>query len=164
MLIFPRLDAVEDLMRHETFESDFVGLVKGMPDLERIVSRVHAGTCKIKDFLKILDVSGAILYANCFWISDSFQSFKKLSRGLSELAEKASFFETTSVAGLLRSVEDLKPYLQNIRSMFEPPSEDASELVPQQGKDEEYDEISGEINQIERELESKLKKFEQKLG
>jgi hypothetical protein len=60
LTLFTRLDAVEDLMRHETFEADFVGLVKGMPDLERIVSRVHAGTCKIKDFLKILDVSVAI--------------------------------------------------------------------------------------------------------
>jgi DNA mismatch repair protein MSH6 len=60
LTLFPRLDAVEDLMRHETFEADFVSLVKGMPDLERIVSRVHAGTCKIKDFLKILDVSVTI--------------------------------------------------------------------------------------------------------
>jgi DNA mismatch repair protein MSH6 len=83
---------------------------------------------------------------------------------LSDLAEKASFFETGSVAGLLRSVEDLRPYLQNIRDMFEAPTEDASELVPQQGKDEEYDEISGEINQIERDLSSKLRKFEKTLG
>ena len=43
-------------MRHDTFETDFMGVVKGMPDLERIVSRIHAGTCKVKDFLKILDV------------------------------------------------------------------------------------------------------------
>jgi DNA mismatch repair protein MSH6 len=43
-------------MHHETFEADFMGVVKGMPDLERIVSRIHAGTCKIKDFLKVLDV------------------------------------------------------------------------------------------------------------
>jgi len=48
--------------------------------------------------------------------------------------------------------------------MFEPPAEDASELVPQQGMDEEYDEISSEIKQIETELETKLKKLEQKLG
>jgi DNA mismatch repair ATPase MutS len=55
--VFFRLDAVEDLMNHETFENDFQELVRGMPDLERIVSRIHAGTCKIKDFLKSLNVS-----------------------------------------------------------------------------------------------------------
>jgi DNA mismatch repair protein MSH6 len=51
-----RLDAVEDLMAHDSFEKDFQEVVKGVPDLERIVSRIHAGTCKVKDFLKILEV------------------------------------------------------------------------------------------------------------
>ena len=80
------------------------------------------------------------------------------------MAETASHFETTSVAGLLRSVEDLKPYLQNIKNMFVSSAEDTNELIPQPGMDEQYDEISGEINSIETELETKLKKFEQKLG
>jgi DNA mismatch repair protein MSH6 len=43
-------------MRNESFETDFADVVKGIPDLERIVSRIHAGTCKVKDFLKVLDV------------------------------------------------------------------------------------------------------------
>jgi DNA mismatch repair ATPase MutS len=47
---------VEDLMAHDSFEKDFQEVVKGVPDLERIVSRIHAGTCKVKDFLKILEV------------------------------------------------------------------------------------------------------------
>ena len=56
-----RLDAVEDLMDHPTFESDFMQMVKGLPDLERIVSRVHANSCKIKDFLKLLAVRSVTL-------------------------------------------------------------------------------------------------------
>ena len=32
-------------------------IAKGLPDLERIVSRIHAKNCKIKDFLKVLAVS-----------------------------------------------------------------------------------------------------------
>ena len=52
-----RLDAVQDLIDHPTFENDFTQLAKGLPDLERIVSRIHAKNCKVKDFLKVLSVS-----------------------------------------------------------------------------------------------------------
>lgn len=51
-----RLDAVEDLLEHPTFESDFTDLAKGLPDLERIVSRIHAKNCRIRDFIKVLAV------------------------------------------------------------------------------------------------------------
>lgn len=54
-----RLDAVQDLMAHPTFADDFSKLVKGVPDLERIISRIHAKSCKVKDFLKVLNVSAA---------------------------------------------------------------------------------------------------------
>jgi DNA mismatch repair protein MSH6 len=43
-------------MRNESFETDFAEVVRGVPDLERIISRIHAGSCKVKDFLKVLDV------------------------------------------------------------------------------------------------------------
>ena len=52
-----RLDAVQDLLAHPTFESDFTSIAKGLPDLERVVSRIHAKNCKVKDFLKVLTVS-----------------------------------------------------------------------------------------------------------
>jgi len=51
------LDAVDDLMDNPTFEDDFTSLAKGLPDLERLVARIHAGSCKPKDFLKLLAVS-----------------------------------------------------------------------------------------------------------
>ena len=52
-----RLDAIEDLMRNPSYEEQFVKVAKGLPDLERIVSRIHAKNCKVKDFLKVLSVS-----------------------------------------------------------------------------------------------------------
>lgn len=58
--LFARLDAVEDLIAHPTFENEFNEIAKGLPDLERIVSRIHAKNCKIKDFLKVLGVSTVI--------------------------------------------------------------------------------------------------------
>jgi len=51
-----RLDAVQDIMDHPTFEADFADVAKGLPDLERIVSRIHAKSCKVKDFLAVLTV------------------------------------------------------------------------------------------------------------
>lgn len=43
-------------MQNLSFEEQFVKVAKGLPDLERIVSRIHAKNCKIKDFLKVLSV------------------------------------------------------------------------------------------------------------
>ena len=51
-----RLDAVQSLLDHPTFEAHFAEVAKGLPDLERIVSRIHAKNCKVKDFLKVLSV------------------------------------------------------------------------------------------------------------
>ena len=51
-----RLDAVQDILNHPTYEAAFTEIAKGIPDLERIVSRVHAKNCRIKDFLKLLAV------------------------------------------------------------------------------------------------------------
>lgn len=44
-------------MDNPTFEDDFTSLAKGLPDLERLVARIHAGSCKPRDFLKLLAVS-----------------------------------------------------------------------------------------------------------
>ena len=38
-------------MDNPAFEEEFTALAKGLPDLERIVSRIHAKNCKVKDFL-----------------------------------------------------------------------------------------------------------------
>ena len=43
-------------MNHPTFEAGFTEIAKGLPDLERIVSRIHAKSCRVKDFLKVLSV------------------------------------------------------------------------------------------------------------
>lgn len=58
------LDAVDDLMDNPTFEDEFTSLAKGLPDLERLVSRIHAGSCKPKDFLKVLGVGIPVFSPN----------------------------------------------------------------------------------------------------
>ncbi|KAJ7470392.1 muts domain V-domain-containing protein [Mycena latifolia] len=142
-----RLDAVEDIMNHPTFESDFMEIAKGLPDLERIVSRIHAKNCTIRDFLKVL------------------AAFKKLSHGLSRLADTAESFESKTIFGLLRSAPDVIQNIKKVQLMYEKPEseKDASELVPQAGKDEVYDNIMEEIKGLESELDDQLDEFQKKL-
>ncbi|KAG7445110.1 DNA mismatch repair protein Msh6, partial [Guyanagaster necrorhizus] len=142
-----RLDAVEDIMDHPTFEPEFTEVAKGLPDLERIVSRIHAKNCKVKDFLKVLG------------------AFKKLSRGFSSFADTSETFKSKTIQGLLRNAPDLLQNIKNVEAMYIKPSEkDANELVPQEGKDGEYDTIMAEIAELEEELDGELKRFEKKLG
>ncbi|KAK0489289.1 muts domain V-domain-containing protein [Armillaria novae-zelandiae] len=142
-----RLDAVEDIMDHPTFEQEFTEIAKGLPDLERIVSRIHAKSCKVRDFLKVLG------------------AFKKLSRGFNSLADTSEKFKSKTIQGLLRNAPDLLQNINNVEAMYIKPSEkDANELVPQDGKDEAYDTIMSEISELEEELDGELKKFEKKIG
>ncbi|KAF8184994.1 muts domain V-domain-containing protein [Mycena galopus ATCC 62051] len=142
-----RLDAVEDIMNHPTFESDFMEVAKGLPDLERIVSRIHAKNCTIRDFLKVLN------------------AFKKLSHGLTRLADASESFESKTIFGLLRSAPDVIQNIKKVQLMYEKPEseKDASELVPQAGKDEVYDKIMQEIGELESELDEELTKFQKQL-
>ncbi|KAF8068932.1 muts domain V-domain-containing protein [Lyophyllum atratum] len=142
-----RLDAVQDLMAHPTFEEGFMELAKNLPDLERIVSRIHAKNCKVRDFIKVL------------------AALKKLSRGLSQLGDTSKAFKSKAIFGLLRSAPDLLPNIKNVENMYvKPTSEKDDELVPREGKDEVYDGIMAEISGLEEGLEKDLKKFEKKLG
>ncbi|EUC65440.1 DNA mismatch repair protein MSH6, partial [Rhizoctonia solani AG-3 Rhs1AP] len=131
-----RLDAVQDLISHPEVEASFSKFVSGIPDLKRIVSRVHAKSCSIKDFLKVLT------------------AFENLSKGLTTLAEMSEEFENKSVVGLLRQVPDLKKNIKRVKSFF---NVEDDLLVPSSDDvDEAYCEIQTEINQLEEKLEKKL--------
>ncbi|KAF8137603.1 muts domain V-domain-containing protein [Boletus edulis] len=140
-----RLDAVQELINHATFEEEFTKLAKGLPDLERIVSRIHAKNCKVKDFTKVLS------------------SFRKLNEGLASLADNSESFASKTILGLLRSAPDLIPHLKNVTSRFTIDKE-TDELLPVDGKDDVYDGVMEEITNLEKELDGQLKKFEKKLG
>lgn len=67
-----RLDAVDDLLAHPAFCSEFATLATKLPDIEvgmgfgeiyleadiiqRLISRIHAGAIKQSDFLKVVEV------------------------------------------------------------------------------------------------------------
>jgi len=65
------------------------------------------------------------------------------------LPKKLLTSETQAISGLLRQTEDLFTLSPNVKQMFVPPHGESVELVPEKGMDEEYDAISGEIDEIE---------------
>lgn len=95
-----RLDAVDDLMANPTFTGQFTQLCRHLPDLERLVSRIHAGSVRQGDFLKVLD------------------NFKKISTALESLSQTAEKFESASVPGLLRTAPDISSNLDHFDSMY----------------------------------------------
>ncbi|PNP46094.1 hypothetical protein TGAMA5MH_02129 [Trichoderma gamsii] len=50
-----RLDAVEMLNDDPTVREQFASQLVKMPDLERLISRIHAGACKPEDFVRVLE-------------------------------------------------------------------------------------------------------------
>jgi DNA mismatch repair protein MSH6 len=53
---------------HDFFHIDtLISCFRKLPDLERIISRIHAGTCRVKDFVSVLtafqDLSNAVKWA-----------------------------------------------------------------------------------------------------
>jgi DNA mismatch repair protein MSH6 len=88
-------------MADQTFSERFHRMAKNTPDLERLISRIHAGRCKQSDFLKVLD------------------AFKKLNSGFGQLSATAQSFSSASVASLLRNAPDMTANLAHIQSMYE---------------------------------------------
>ncbi|VDB88830.1 unnamed protein product [Peniophora sp. CBMAI 1063] len=144
--ITARQDAVEDLMKSTDFEQTFVAITKGLPDLERLVSRIHAKNCKVKDFLKAL------------------QSFRVLNKGLKELADRSESFKSRTVLGLLRGAPDLLPYIKNIEARFQKPEKETDDLIPVEGKDDEFDANKEEIDELESQLAKELRKLTKSTG
>src|SRR3569833_3068508 len=50
-----RLDAVDMLNADRTLREQFSSAMTKMPDLERLITRIHAGVCKPEDFVRVLE-------------------------------------------------------------------------------------------------------------
>ncbi|SCV67515.1 BQ2448_5126 [Microbotryum intermedium] len=135
-----RLDAVEDLLAHANFVSTFDSMAKKLPDLERMLSRIHAKSCKKQDFLKVV------------------ASFGKVARTLEVLGNLADEFVSTGIPQLIRSAPDVGPLLEEIEAMY-----DGDDLLPVEGKDEQYEIVRLKVEEIEEKLDEQLEKAKKDL-
>ncbi|KUJ18974.1 DNA mismatch repair protein Msh6 [Mollisia scopiformis] len=140
-----RLDAVDMLNKDRSLSDQFTASMTRMPDLERLISRIHAGSCRPEDFVKVIDGFGQIEYT-----MDLLSAFQ----GGDGIVDR-----------LIASMPDLKEPLEFWKTAFD--HEKAREeklLVPASGVEEEFDDSQDKIKQLEDDLKDLLKRKRKDLG
>ncbi|TKA76760.1 hypothetical protein B0A55_03635, partial [Friedmanniomyces simplex] len=140
-----RLDAVDALNADGTVMDRFTASLSRLPDLERLISRVHAGRCKPQDFVKVLE------------------GFEQIEYTMSLLS---SFGSGEGVLGqLISSMPDLAGVLDQWKDAFDrTKAKEEGIFVPQPGVEEEFDESQERIDGVVGELQKVLNKARKDLG
>ncbi|GME33871.1 DNA mismatch repair protein msh6 [Neofusicoccum parvum] len=140
-----RLDAVDALNADTTVMDRFTASLSKLPDLERLLSRVHAGRIKAQDFVKVLE------------------GFEQIEYTMSLLSE---FGEGEGVIGqLISQMPDLAKSLKDWRDAFDrKAAKNDGILVPEEGVEEDFDQSKQEIDEVLADLDKLLKQYRRELG
>ena len=140
-----RLDAVDALNADVTVRDQFSSQLTKMPDLERLISRVHAGACKVQDFVRVLE------------------GFEQIEYTMSLLED---FGSGEGVIGLLLSqMPNLGTALARWKTAFDrSKAKENGVVVPEPGVEEEFDASQQRIEDILAELQVLLKQTRRDLG
>ncbi|KAI1002376.1 DNA mismatch repair protein [Podosphaera aphanis] len=140
-----RLDAVELLLKDRNLTDTFSECMSGLPDLERLISRIHAGSCRPEDFVKVLTAFDQIEYTMSL-----LKSHKK-GEGY--------------ISSLLNSMPELGEKLEWWRNAFDySKAKEQKLLLPTEGIEEEFDSSQMRISEIEDKLALLLKNKQKELG
>ena len=99
-----RLDASDTLNSLPQMRDHFLSTFNRLPDLERILSRVHAGRCKVKDFVRVLE------------------GFQVIMEGVEKVKESAEMEEKASIGllgKLLGAFDGLRALLEGWEHAFD---------------------------------------------
>lgn len=132
-----RLDAVDLLNADPKVREQFSSELTKMPDLERLISRIHAGACKPDDFVRVLDGFEQIDYTMS--VMSSFGSgsslLDRLVSSMPNLQEPLNFWKT---AFDRRRARDEKLF------------------IPERGVEEDFDNSVDSIEEIKKKLDALL--------
>ena len=144
-----RFDAVDSLNADAKVRDRFTSQMTKMPDLERLISRVHAGSCRAQDFLRVLE---------------GFEQIEHTMSLLKSCGSKA--FDAESVIGqLIAAMPDLKSRLEYWLSAFDRTKcKDIGILVPERGVEADFDASQDAIENIHAELDELVNQWRKKLG
>ncbi|KAI0102664.1 DNA mismatch repair protein msh6 [Nemania sp. FL0031] len=135
-----RLDAVEMLNADISVREQFSSQLTKMPDLERLLSRIHAGACRPEDFVKVLEGFEQIEYTMSL-----LGAFGGGGNGL--------------IDRLISSMPDLNEPLSYWKSAFDRrKAREEKLLIPERGIEEDFDASRDTIADIKGELQSLLDK------
>ncbi|CAG8434233.1 1760_t:CDS:10 [Ambispora gerdemannii] len=127
-----RLDAVQELGAAPGFQDEFHQYFMQFPDLERLISRIHAGTCSVKNFLIVL------------------AAFRKLMTAFEDLNKYIKDFKSQKLLQLFEIVPDLNSKLDYFNRAFD------CNLIPYPGIENDYDRINETIRKIIQQLDNYL--------
>ncbi|KAI1810795.1 DNA mismatch repair protein msh6 [Poronia punctata] len=134
-----RLDAVDMLNADLTVREQFSSQLTKMPDLERLLSRIHAGACRPEDFVKVLEGFEQIEYTmsllSAFGGGNGL--IDRLISSMPDLIEPLSFWKS--------AIDRRKAREEKI-------------LVPERGIEEDFDGSHDTIAAIKDDLQSLLVK------
>lgn len=140
-----RLDAIDSLLADTTVTDSFTASLGKLPDLERLLSRVHAGRLKAQDFVRVLD------------------GFEQIEYTMS-LLDKFSTGEGV-IGQLLSSMPDLAGALKHWKDAFNRvKAKSEGILIPEPGVETDYDESEETVDDCLKKLEKLLKNTQRELG
>lgn len=140
-----RLDAVDALNADPSVRDQFSSQLTKMPDLERLISRIHAANCKAQDFVRVLE------------------GFEQIEYTMSLLQESGS--GEGVIGQLISAMPDLGSLLEYWKTAFDrTKAKENGILVPKPGVEEDFDSSQDNIEQLHGELDSLLKKARKDLG
>ena len=140
-----RLDAVDSLNADSSVTDRFTSSLTKLPDLERLISRVHAGRCKAQDFVRVLEGFEQIEYTM------GLVGAVGAGEGL--------------IGQLISSMPDLSRSLKSWKDAFDRrKAKDEGILVPEPGVEADFDESQDRIEECLKDLDKLLKKARRDLG
>jgi DNA mismatch repair protein MSH6 len=132
-----RLDAVDGLLAEPSIMEQFCSSLSKLPDLERLISRVHAGSCKVIDFVRVLEGFEQVDY--------TMDLLKEVPQGDGIIGQ------------LLEAMPHLAPKLECWKSAFDRKrAKEDGIMVPELGVEEQYDQSQTRIDNCHTELKEYL--------
>lgn len=140
-----RLDAVESLNADTTIRDRFTSQLTKLPDLERLISRIHAGSCRAQDFARVLE------------------GFEQIDYTMSLLRDVGS--GEGVIGQLIEAMPDMRPLLTRWKTAFDHTKARENDLlVPERGVEQDFDESQDRIEEVLAGLERLLKRYRRDLG
>ncbi|KAG5420956.1 MSH6 [Candida metapsilosis] len=138
-----RYDSIDYLMSEGSeLRSVLQDCLTLLPDLERLIARVHGGTLRFKDFLKVVE------------------SFESIARFSKQLLEFANVKDCGVLYKYLQSFpQDMVEAISEWEDAFDRQQALSDVIIPATGVDAEFDESQAIMNDLETQLNELLKNY-----
>lgn len=176
--IADRLDALEDLMGAPSQSTEVTDLLKKLPDLERLLSKIHSMGTPLKG--QDHPDTRAVLYEELVYSKRKIADFLAALEGFKVMKEVVSVMDPVGEefrSKLLRQVvllkteheeglfPDLAPELKRWDTAFDhQKARTTGVITPKAGFDPEFDQALNGIKDCERELQDYLDRQKKRLG